>query len=88
MSRNFPNLTLPKLTQAHRVLHIHKNVPGQMAQINRVFADNKINIISQFLMTKGDLGYAVTDIPLSYDGNLLKQLKKIDHTVKFRILYK
>lgn len=88
MSRNFPNLTLPKLTQAHRVLHIHKNVPGEMAQINRVFADNEINIISQFLMTKGDIGYAVTDIPLSYNGNLLKQLKNIDHTIKFRILYK
>jgi D-3-phosphoglycerate dehydrogenase / 2-oxoglutarate reductase len=88
MSRNFPNLTLPRLMQAHRLLHIHQNVPGIMAQINNVYAENDINIISQFLMTKGDIGYAVTDIHAAYDKNLLKQLKQIDNTIKFRILYK
>ncbi len=88
MSRNFPNLTLPRLSHAHRLLHIHQNVPGIMAQINSVYAENQINIISQFLMTKGDIGYAVTDIHAAYDKNLLKQLKQIDNTIKFRILYK
>lgn len=88
MSRNFPNLILPRLTHAHRLLHIHKNVPGIMAQINNVYAENNINIISQFLMTKGEIGYAVTDIHSAYDKTLLKQLKQIDNTIKFRILYK
>ncbi|WP_437920600.1 HAD-IB family phosphatase [Sphingobacterium sp. LRF_L2] len=88
MSRNFPNLILPRLTQAHRLLHIHKNVPGIMAQINNVYAENDINIISQFLMTKGEIGYAVTDIHTAYDKNILKQLKQIENTIKFRILYK
>jgi len=88
MSRNFPNLILPRLTKAHRLLHIHRNVPGVMAQINNVYAENEINIISQFLMTKGDIGYAVTDIHTAYDKNVLKQLKQIDNTIKFRILYK
>lgn len=90
MSRNFPNLTLPKLSHAHRLLHIHQNVPGIMAQINNVYAENQINILSQFLMTKGDIGYAVTDIDIktAYDKALLKQLKQIDKTIKFRILYK
>lgn len=88
MSRNFPNLTLPKLTHAHRLLHIHQNVPGVMAQVNNAFAENDINIISQFLMTRGDIGYAVTDIHTAYDKKLLKQLKQIDNTIKFRILYK
>ena len=90
MSRNFPNLTLPKLSHAHRLLHIHQNVPGIMAQINKVYAENEINILSQFLMTKGDIGYAVTDIAIktAYDKVLLKQLRQIDKTIKFRILYK
>src|SRR5690606_23550539 len=66
MSRNFPNHILPRLTRAHRLLHIHRNVPGIMAQINKVYAENNINIISQFLMTKGDMGYAVTDIHTAY----------------------
>lgn len=87
-SRNFPNMLLPKLTRAHRLLHIHKNVPGIMAQINNVYAENNINIFSQFLMTRGEIGYAVTDIDAAYDKKMLKQLKQIDNTIKFRILYK
>lgn len=88
LSRNFPQLILPKLTKAHRLLHIHRNAPGVMAQINNVYAENHANIISQFLMTKGDIGYAVTDIDAEYDKNMLKQLKGVEHTIKFRILYK
>lgn len=87
-SRNFPNLILPKKIKGHRLLHIHKNVPGIMAQLNNIYAENNINIISQFLMTRGDIGYAVTDIEADYDKGLLKQLKQIDQTIKFRILYK
>lgn len=88
MSRNFPALTLPKLKHAHRLLHIHQNVPGIMAQINRVYAENSVNIIAQFLMTKDDIGYAVTDVESGYDKKILKELKQIDKTIKFRILYK
>lgn len=87
LSRNFPNLQLPKVEKAHRLLHIHRNVPGVMAQINQVFAENQINIMAQFLMTKGNIGYAVTDVDTAYDRKLLKQLRQIDHTIKFRILY-
>ena len=87
-SRNFPNLILPKLTRAHRLLHIHQNVPGVMAQINQIYAKHQINIYSQFLMTRGTIGYAVTDIEAAYDKTLLKDLKQVDNTIKFRILYK
>jgi D-3-phosphoglycerate dehydrogenase len=59
-----------------------------MAQLNKVYAENNINILSQFLMTRGNIGYAVTDIDSNYDKSLLKQLKQIEHTIKFRILYK
>ncbi|EEI91325.1 HAD phosphoserine phosphatase-like hydrolase, family IB [Sphingobacterium spiritivorum ATCC 33300] len=86
-SRNFPNLILPKLSKAHRLLHIHKNVPGVMAQINNIYAENNINIVAQFLMTRGEIGYAVTDLNVEYEKDLIKQLKKIDNTIKFRILY-
>lgn len=87
MSRNFPNLLLPKKHGAHRLLHIHRNVPGIMAQINRVLAANEINIVSQFLMTRKGLGYVVTDIESKYDEHLLSMLRKIEHTIKFRTLY-
>ena len=87
-SRNFPHLILPKKLKGHRLLHIHKNVPGILARINNIYADNQINILSQFLMTRGDLGYVVTDIDSNYDKKLITQLKKIENTIKFRILYK
>src|SRR5690606_25927504 len=87
MSRNFPNLKLPKMNDAHRLIHIHENKPGVMAHINLIFARNNINVISQFLMTKGDLGYAVTDIRTDYTEELIKQLKEIENTIKFRLIY-
>lgn len=87
MSGNFPNLQLPAIDKSHRLIHIHKNVPGIMAQINTIFAKHNINIVGQFLMTNATLGYAITDINAEYDKQLFKSLKKIENTVKFRVLY-
>lgn len=87
MSSNFPNLQLPKIEKSHRLIHIHKNVPGIMAKINTVFAKHNINIVSQFLMTNPEIGYAITDINAEYDKQLFKSLKKIENTIKFRVLY-
>lgn len=87
MSTNFPNLQLPKIDKSHRLIHIHHNVPGIMAQINTIFASHQINIVSQFLMTNPEIGYAITDINSEYDKQLFKSLKKIEHTIKFRVLY-
>ena len=87
MSSNFPNLQLPAIDKSHRLIHIHKNVPGIMAQINTIFAKHNINIVGQFLMTNATVGYAITDINALYDKQLFKSLKKIDHTIKFRVLY-
>ncbi len=87
LSKNFPNLQLPRIEKSHRLIHIHQNVPGIIAQINTVFAKHDINISGQFLMTTPNIGYAITDIDGVYDKNLLKALKKIEHTIKFRVLY-
>ena len=87
LSRNFPGVSLPKINRAHRLLHIHRNVPGVMAQMNKVFAENSINIVAQFLVTKGNIGYAVTDVDTRYDKQLLKRLRQIDNTIKLRVLY-
>lgn len=86
-SLNFPNLQLPRIGGAHRLIHIHQNVPGIMASINQVFADHDINIVGQYLMTNASIGYVITDVSDQYDKRVLKDLKQIDHTIKFRILY-
>lgn len=86
-SVNFPNLTLPTLKDAHRLIHIHENVPGILAKINRLLADLGINIVGQYLKTNETIGYVITDIDKAYNKEVIKELKKIEHTIKFRILY-
>ena len=60
-SVNFPEVALPSHPGKHRLLHIHQNIPGVMSEINKVFADNGINICGQFLQTN-EVGYVVIDV--------------------------
>ncbi|MBT5830571.1 MAG: ACT domain-containing protein, partial [Candidatus Latescibacteria bacterium] len=87
ISANFPNLQLPKLENAHRLIHIHENMPGILARINQVLADHNINIVGQYLKTNETIGYVITDIDKSYDGNINKALRNINHTIRSRVLY-
>lgn len=84
---NFPNIRLPKQINAHRFLHIHKNVPGIMAKINEVLAKYEMNIIGQYLSTDMDLGYVISDLDKEYNQDVIKELRKVDNTIKFRVLY-
>lgn len=86
-SVNFPNLTLPTLENAHRLIHIHDNVPGILAKINHILAKHEINIAGQYLKTNEQIGYVITDINKAYNKDVIKELREIDHTIKFRMLY-
>lgn len=86
-SVNFPNLVLPTLDNAHRLIHIHKNVPGILAKINSALAHHEINIAGQYLKTNESIGYVITDINKDYDKDLIKEMRAIEHTIKFRVLY-
>lgn len=86
-SVNFPNLTLPTLENAHRLIHIHKNVPGILAKINHTLADHGINIVGQYLKTNETIGYVITDINKEYDKEVIARLRAIEDTIKFRVLY-
>ncbi|WCC44219.1 phosphoglycerate dehydrogenase [Tenacibaculum finnmarkense] len=84
---NFPNIRLPRQNNAHRFLHIHKNVPGVMAKINKVLAKYDLNITGQYLSTDEKVGYVITDVNKIYDKKVIEKLQEIDGTIKFRILY-
>jgi len=84
---NFPNIRLPKQNKAHRFLHIHKNVPGIMAKINEVLAKYEMNISGQYLSTDSQVGYVITDLDKEYNKEVIKALKKVENTIKFRVLY-
>ena len=84
---NFPNIRLPKQNNAHRFLHIHQNVPGIMAKINEVLANYQMNITGQYLSTDNQVGYVITDLDKEYNKEVVKALKNVDNTIKFRVLY-
>jgi len=86
-SVNFPNIQLPDLNEAHRLIHIHKNVPGMLAKINSSLSDNNINILGQYLKTNERIGYVITDINKEYSKEAILDLKNIENTIKFRMLY-
>jgi D-3-phosphoglycerate dehydrogenase / 2-oxoglutarate reductase len=86
-SVNFPNLQLPTFKDSHRLIHIHENMPGILAKINLILADHEINIIGQYLKTNELIGYVITDIDKAYDREVIKALRSIEHTIKFRVLY-
>lgn len=86
-SVNLPNLQLPSQQNAHRLLHIHKNVPGILAQINGILAAHGANILGQYLKTNEHIGYVITDIDRDYGQALIQELKSISQTIRFRVLY-
>ncbi|HET8552945.1 MAG TPA: phosphoglycerate dehydrogenase [Gammaproteobacteria bacterium] len=86
-SVNFPNIQLPALADAHRLIHVHHNVPGILAKINHALADNHINIVGQYLKTNEQIGYVITDIDKHYSEPVLESLKTIEQTIRARILY-
>ncbi len=86
-SVTIPALSLPPQAGAHRILHIHKNVPGVLSQINSELSRNNINIVGQYLKTNDAIGYVVVDVDkqLSKKASLL--LKEVPNTIKVRLLY-
>lgn len=84
---NFPEVSIPFKEGSHRLLHIHKNVPGVLSQINRLFAEAGINILAQSLMTEGDVGYLVMDVDYNDSTAALDQLKDVEETIRVRILF-
>lgn len=86
-SINVPNIQLPELGNAHRLIHLHQNVPGILAKINTILANHNINVVGQYLKTNENIGYVITDIATQYNKNLIDELHKIEHTIKLRILY-
>lgn len=86
-SVNFPQIQLPPQGKAHRLLHIHRNAPGVLAEINNTLAEHKINILGQYLRTTERIGYVITDVNKRYNKEVVDELRKVPHTIKFRVLH-
>ncbi len=86
-SVNFPEVSIPQQEGTHRLLHIHKNVPGVLSAVNTLFAQSNINIVAQSLMTKGDVGYLVMDVAGSDSSLAFEKLQGVEGTLRVRVLY-
>ncbi|MDP2139502.1 MAG: phosphoglycerate dehydrogenase [Gammaproteobacteria bacterium] len=86
-SVNFPEVALPAHPGKHRLLHIHKNIPGVLSEINSIFSATGINIRSQYLQTNDEIGYVVTDIDVEYSKVALEKLNKVKGTIRCRVLF-
>jgi D-3-phosphoglycerate dehydrogenase len=84
---NFPEVALPAHPGKHRLLHVHRNVPGVLSGINRVFSDHGINISAQYLQTREDVGYVVMDIDAAHSERALAELAGVPGTLRSRVLF-
>ena len=84
---NLPNVQLAEVQDGHRILHIHRNQPGVLAELNRAMAEAGFNILGQHLKTDERSGYVITDVDRNYDPRALRTLKDVPGTLRFRTLY-
>ncbi len=86
-SVNFPEVALPPHPGKHRILHVHKNVPGVLSAINQVFADKHINVAAQHLQTNEDIGYVVIDLDARSSELAVQRLAEVPGTIRCRVLF-
>lgn len=84
---NFPEVSLPSHPGSHRLINIHKNIPGIISKINRVFSEKSINISGQYLRTNEAIGYVVIDVDAVYSEIALQELRQIEGTIRTRVLF-
>ena len=84
---NLPNVQLAEVSGAHRLLHIHRNQPGVLADLNQALAAAGLNILGQHLKTDERTGYVITDVDRDYDPEVLRGLRSVAGTLRFRMLH-
>jgi D-3-phosphoglycerate dehydrogenase len=87
---NFPEVSLPEHPGKHRLLHIHRNRPGVLSQINSIFSSQHINIAGEYLQTNTRIGYVVIDIESDEREEtmeLKRRLDEVPETIRTRTLY-
>lgn len=86
-SKTVPEISLSIQHNTRRVLHIHKNVPGVLSEINSILSKHEVNILGQYLKTNETIGYVVLDVDAHADLEMMEDLKQVKNTIKARILY-
>ncbi|HKQ67937.1 MAG TPA: NAD(P)-dependent oxidoreductase, partial [Polyangiaceae bacterium] len=86
-SVNFPEIELPQAPGTHRILNVHRNVPGVLGDINRIVSDLKANIHSQLLSTDASIGYLIMDLDQDVSDDVRRAIGALSTDLRTRILY-
>jgi D-3-phosphoglycerate dehydrogenase len=84
---NFPQVDVPPTPGKHRILNVHKNVPGVLRDINHIVSDKGANIAAQVLATEGDIGYLVMDLDQDVSRDVKNAVASLATSIRTRILY-
>src|SRR5882724_6926316 len=84
---NFPQIELPLTPDTHRILNVHKNVPGVLRDINRIVSDHNANIRAQVLSTDADIGYLIMDLEQDVSQDVKRGIAALPTSIKTRILF-
>ncbi len=84
---NFPQVDLPVIAGAHRIINVHKNEPGVLGEINGVVSKFGANIQGQFLSTDNRIGYLVMDVEKAEASSLSKEISQLSRSIKTRVVY-
>jgi D-3-phosphoglycerate dehydrogenase len=84
---NFPEVELPQQRDKHRILNVHRNVPGVLRDINRIVSELNANIHAQILSTDTNIGYLIMDLDQDVSNDVRKAIAALDTSIKTRILY-
>jgi D-3-phosphoglycerate dehydrogenase len=84
---NFPQIDMPPMRGGHRILNVHKNVPGVLRDINKIVSDHSANIQAQVLATDATIGYLIMDINVDVSEDVRKGIAALSTSIKTRILY-
>lgn len=85
-SVNFPIVDLPFNPKNHRVINVHRNVPGVLKEINRIVSEFGANIEAQGLATDPNIGYLVMDLNRSVALDVKNAIEALPTSIKTRIL--
>jgi D-3-phosphoglycerate dehydrogenase len=86
-SHTVPPVSLPPQAGTHRILHIHRNQPGVLGEINSRLSSRGINIVGQYLNTNPEIGYVILDVESKISKQAFELLKDVPGTLKSRIVY-
>jgi D-3-phosphoglycerate dehydrogenase / 2-oxoglutarate reductase len=86
LSVNLPAIALPKQDGTFRLVHVHHNTPGVLAQVNSILAEHSVNVEGQLLSTRGEFGYLLTDIGCDYPQDVLTKLRGMSQTIRLRVV--